>query len=212
MAAGDLAIKNVADLYLFPNTIRAVRLNGTQLKAWLERSAGQFLQIKVGEQDQPLIDPTFPSYNFDILNGVTYEIDVSQPSKFSNTGVLLSNTASRIRNLCLNGTPVTEAMEFIVATNNYRACGGGNFPGIDGSTTIFEGPDSNRDILVRYIVEHGTVRPHIDHNWSFTPLKNTTALFETGPKAIDHLSELTHVEVEYAGQGTRGFSKFRITL
>jgi 2',3'-cyclic-nucleotide 2'-phosphodiesterase / 3'-nucleotidase len=80
--AGDVAIKNVADLYLYPNTIRAVKVTGQQLKDWLERSAGIFNQIVPGQADQPLINPDFPSYNFDVIDNVTYQIDLSQPSRY----------------------------------------------------------------------------------------------------------------------------------
>ena len=62
--AGDVAIKNVADLYLYPNTVRAVRITGAQLKDWLERSAGMFNQITPGEADQVLLNPDFPSLQF----------------------------------------------------------------------------------------------------------------------------------------------------
>ncbi|SEK77772.1 bifunctional 2',3'-cyclic-nucleotide 2'-phosphodiesterase/3'-nucleotidase [Pacificibacter marinus] len=212
VAPGKVAIKNVADLYLYPNTIRAVRINGAQLKGWLERSAGIFLQVKVGGQDRPLINPDFPSYNFDIIDGVTYKIDVSQPPRFAPKGELMNATATRIIDLAYQGTPVTDNMEFIVATNNYRAGGGGSFPGADGSTIIFEGPDTNRDIIVRYIVEQGTVDPKADNNWTFAPLENTTVLFDTGPNAIKHLNELTSIQVEPAGEGPNGFARFRISL
>ena len=78
--AGPVAIKNVADLYLYPNTVRAVKITGAEVKEWLERSAGIFNQIEPGGADQPLINPDFPAYNFDVIDGVTYQIDVTQPS------------------------------------------------------------------------------------------------------------------------------------
>jgi 2',3'-cyclic-nucleotide 2'-phosphodiesterase/3'-nucleotidase len=46
--AGPIAIKNVADLYLYPNTVRAVRITGAEVREWLERSAGMFNQITPG--------------------------------------------------------------------------------------------------------------------------------------------------------------------
>ena len=42
----------------------------------------------------------------------------------------------RIRNLRHGGRPVRAADRFVVATNNYRAGGGGNFPGADGTTSV----------------------------------------------------------------------------
>lgn len=212
VAIGDVAIKNVSDLYLYPNTARAVKVTGAQLKGWLERSAGMFNQVEVGKADQVLLNPDFPSYNFDVIDGVAYEIDISQPSRFDATGGLLNAGASRITNLMFDGKPVTDDMEFVIATNNYRASGGGDFPGAKGDTIIFEAPDTNRDVLVRYIVEQGTINPKADANWRFKSLPDTTVLFDTGPKAQDYIDDLEGVTIEPAGDGPDGFARFRITL
>ena len=210
--AGDVAIKNVADLYLYPNTIRAVKVTGAQLKGWLERSAGAFNQVEPGATDAPLLNPDFPSYNFDVIDGVTYQIDLSQPSRFDAKGEVINPDASRIVNLSHDGAPVTDEQEFIVATNNYRASGGGGFPGAMGDTIVFEGPDTNRDVIVRYIVDQGTISPSADANWTFAPMEGTTVLFDTGPKAADYTDAVQGVTIEPAGDGPDGFARFRITL
>ncbi|MEM9434291.1 MAG: bifunctional 2',3'-cyclic-nucleotide 2'-phosphodiesterase/3'-nucleotidase [Pseudomonadota bacterium] len=209
---GDVAIKNVADLYLYPNTVRAVRVTGAQVKDWLERSAGMFNQIEPGTADQVLLNPDFPSYNFDVIDGVEYEIDLSQPSKFGPKGEDLNPDATRIVNLTYNGTTVSPDQEFIIATNNYRASGGGSFPGAKGDTIVFEGPDTNRDVIVRYIVEKGTVSPRADFNWRFKELGGASVLFDTGPKAGDYVGDLKTLEIEPAGEGPDGFARFRISL
>lgn len=210
--AGDVAIRNVADLYLYPNTIRAVKVTGQQLKDWLERSAGMFNRVEPGKPDQMLLNPDFPSYNFDVIDGVTYEIDLSQPSKYGPKGEELDPGASRIVDLMHQGQPVDPAAEFVIATNNYRAGGGGDFPGAKGDTIIFEGPDTNRDIIVRYIHDEGTINPAADGNWRFRALPGTSVLFDTGPKAADHLADLTTLTIEPAGEGPDGFARFRISL
>ncbi|APZ53796.1 2',3'-cyclic-nucleotide 2'-phosphodiesterase / 3'-nucleotidase [Salipiger abyssi] len=209
--AGDVAIKNVADLYLYPNTVRAVKVTGAQLRGWLERSAGMFNRIAPGSQDAVLLNPDFPSYNFDVIDGVSYRIDLSQPSRFTSSGELAAPEAQRIVDLRHDGAPVTDEMEFIIATNNYRASGGGSFPGT-GDTVIFEGPDTNRDVIVRYIVEQGTINPSADDNWRFAPMPGTTVLFETGPAARGYVEDMQALDLEDAGDTPEGFARFRIAL
>ncbi len=210
--AGDVAIKNVADLYLYPNTVRAVKVTGAQVKDWLERSAGMFNQIDPGATDATLLNPDFPSYNFDVIDGVEYQIDISQPSKFDTDGNVMNPEANRIVNLTFQGEPIDPAQEFIVATNNYRASGGGSFPGADGSTVVFEGPDTNRDVIVRYIVDQGTIEPSADANWRFAPMDDTTVLFDTGPNASRYVADIEGVDIEETSDIVNGFSRFRIRL
>ncbi|MFZ5749820.1 MAG: bifunctional 2',3'-cyclic-nucleotide 2'-phosphodiesterase/3'-nucleotidase [Pseudomonadota bacterium] len=210
--AGDVAIKNVADLYLYPNTVRVVKITGALVKDWLERSAGIFNQITPGGADQPLINPDFPSYNYDVIDGVTYRIDLSQPSKYDPKGELLNPDANRIVDLMYDGKPIDPAQEFLVATNNYRAGGGGKFPGADPDHTVLVAPDSNRDVLVRYIVTEGTINPSADANWSFKPMPGTTVTFDTGPKAVAYADTVPGMDIKPAGDGADGFARFRITL
>ncbi len=210
--AGDVAIKNVADLYLYPNTVRAVAINGAQVKDWLEMSAGIFNQVEAGKADQALINPAFPSYNFDVIDGVTYRIDLTEPAKYDPKGVLINASANRIVDLQFNGAPIDPSQKFVVATNNYRAGGGGNFPDIDSSVTILEAPDTNRDVIVRFIVDQGTINPSADANWNFKPVENTTVIFETGPAGQAYADDVSGVSIEPAGDGAEGFAKYRIKL
>ncbi|RWN28835.1 bifunctional 2',3'-cyclic-nucleotide 2'-phosphodiesterase/3'-nucleotidase [Mesorhizobium sp.] len=207
---GDIAIKNVADLYLYPNTVRAVEITGAEVKDWLEMSAGIFNQIEPGKPDQPLINTDFPSYN--LIDGVTYRIDLSRPPKYDSKGGLVNAGSSRIVNLMFDGKPIDPQRKFVVATNNYRAGGGGNFPEIDASKIIYVAPDTNRDVIVRYLISQGTINPSADANWSFAPMPGTSVVFETGAKAKDFIAQVKSLKIKPAGEGEAGFAKYRITL
>ncbi|KOF22601.1 2', 3'-cyclic nucleotide 2'-phosphodiesterase [Ensifer adhaerens] len=210
--AGDIAIKNVADLYLYPNTVQAVVITGEQVRNWLEMSAGIFNQVKAGSSDAALINGDFPSYNFDVIDGVTYQIDLSEPPKFDKDGNAVNPSANRIKSLNFNGQPIDPEKKFVVATNNYRAGGGGHFPDIAADKVVFVAPDTNRDVVVRYIIDQGTINPAADANWTFAPLANTSVTFDSGPKARQFLSQVKGVTIEDAGEAAEGFARFRIKL
>ncbi|AGB70943.1 MULTISPECIES: bifunctional 2',3'-cyclic-nucleotide 2'-phosphodiesterase/3'-nucleotidase [Rhizobium] len=210
--AGNIAIKNVADLYLYPNTVQAVVINGAQVKNWLEMSAAMFNQVQPGAKDADLINSGFPSYNFDVIDGVTYQIDLSQPRRFGDDGKVLNADANRIQNLQFDGKPIDLAQKFLVVTNNYRAGGGGNFPEIAADKVVYQAPDTNRDVIVRYVHEQGTINPTADGNWTFKPLADTTVRFQSSPKAKDFLGQVKSVKIEDAGEGADGFRSYRLIL
>ena len=207
---GEIAIKNVADLYLYPNTVATVKVTGADVKEWLEMSAGQFKQIDPNNSsEQALINADFPTYNYDVIDGVTYEIDVTEPAKYDKDGVLVNGGANRIKNLEYNGEPIDLDQEFIVVTNNYRASG--NFPGVRNNTGVEMYPDENRQAIIDYIVEQGEIDPSADGNWTFAPINNTVNVtFDSSPNAVDALPE--DGTIQYEGASQNGFAKYRLTL
>jgi 2',3'-cyclic-nucleotide 2'-phosphodiesterase/3'-nucleotidase len=208
---GQVALKNVADLYIYPNTLKAVKVNGQQLIDWLERSSGIFNQIKAGEEEQQLINASFPAFNFDMIDGVTYQIDLSQPSKFDGTGKLADAAANRIKDLAYKGKPITPEQEFVVVTNNYRASGGGNFPGNDGSTMVLDAPDATRDVIIKFFQQTGTLDPKADGNWSLKPVAGArNVVFESSPKGKAAASGIKGLS--FAGEAPNGFTKYRLDL
>lgn len=187
-------------------------INGSQLQEWLERSAGQFNQIDVKKtEEQALVNETFPTYNFDVIDGVTYQIDVTQPSKYAVDGSLANKDASRIKNLSYNGKAVKAEDKFIVVTNNYRASGGGKFPGLDGKNIIIDSPDENRQIVIDYILSQKTINPAADQNWSFSPVDaKVNVTFTTSPDAKPFAEKIS--TLKYINTLETGFAKFSIDL
>jgi 2',3'-cyclic-nucleotide 2'-phosphodiesterase/3'-nucleotidase len=192
--------------------VQAVVINGAQVRNWLEMSAAMFNQVQPGAKDADLLNASFPSYNFDVIDGVSYQIDLSQPRRFDDTGKIVNANSHRIQNLQFGGKPIDETQKFVVVSNNYRAGGGGNFPEIAADKVVYQAPDTNRDVIVRYIHDQGTINPTADGNWTFASMPGTTVLFESAPKARDFLGEVKTVKIEDAGEGTEGFHKFRLVL
>lgn len=212
IAAGTIAIKNVSDLYVYPNTVKAVLVNGETVKEWLEMSAGQFNQIDPNKaEDQALINLDFPTYNFDVIDGVTYQIDVTQPAKYDAKGTVVNANSSRIKNLQFNGKEIAKDQKFIVVTNNYRASGGGNFPGLKGDNIVVDSPDENRQAIIDYIIDQKTINPTADNNWSFAPVATKGKVtFESSPNAQKYLDKLP--QIKYISTLETGFAKYTLDL
>ena len=204
IAAGALAVRNVAVLYIYPNTVKVVRLSGAQVREWLEMSAGAFNRIDpAGAPEQNLVNPAFPSYNFDTLDGVSYTVDVSQPARYDRSGKLVAPEAHRIHDLHHKGQPVADSALFAVVTNNYRASGGGSFPGLDGSNIILDAPDENREALLQYLQAQKQIDPAADGNWRLRPVPGVKLRFVSGAGGVAHLARYPQIKlVKDNGDGT----------
>ena len=201
--AGTLAINNAADLYLYPNTLTAVKVNGAGLKAWLEKSADWFQRIDPAKNEtQELVNTKFPTYNFDVLQGdLTWAIDVTRAQ------------GQRIVDLKYRGKPVRDDQEFIVVTNNYRASGGGSFPGLDGNNIVFSAPDTNRDALIGFVrAQREITRKKFGNqrSWRFVQVKTAGPIVFTsamGKLGLAHAAGLKNVAlVKDNGDGTAVYS------
>lgn len=219
---GELTFRNAADLYLYPNTLVVVKATGAELKEWLECSAGMFKQIDVtNEKPQSLLDWVgFRTYNYDVIDGVNYQFDITQPARYDGECQLINDKAHRVINLTFNGKPVDPKQEFLIATNNYRAYGG-KFPGTGDKHIVFAAPDENRQVLANYISTeskaHGQVSPKADNNWRIAPINSAVKLdirFETSPteKAKAFIQANAQYPVEYLENDETGFAVYRIDL
>ena len=210
VATGGIALNNAADLYLYPNSLAGVKVDGAGLNAWLEKAAGRFNTIDPRRtKAQELIDPSFAGFNFDMPTDprLRYEIDVTQPP------------GRRIVNLRFNGAPVDPAQAFLVATNNYRATGGGGFPGLDGGNVVVAAPDNNRDVLIAYIKSHKELRRATNgaaRSWRFAAVRTAgPVVFHSAPGKVELAREagLGNVRELRADDGAgKGLALYAIDL
>lgn len=215
--AGQVCLRHVADIYVFPNTLTALRLTGAEIADRLERAVSGYALLSPGRRDQQLRDPGFAGHECDMIDGLTYEIDLSVPPRYTPDGrPRQTNGPGRIRALQHDGKPLDPRAEFVLVTNNYRTFGGGPFPAprpdsviLRETTTVqahlsaFLSGLSGTAELARAI---GLGAPPV---WRFAPLAaGTGAIFDTGPGVRDHPHDIAALGAEDMGDTTEGFARF----
>lgn len=162
---GPVTMSDISQLYPYENNVlRAVRITGKQLRDYLEFSARYFRQTS---QPDSLIDSRIPGFNFDIVSGVDYTIDVTKP------------IGSRITSLTRDGTPVDDAMIFTMALNDYRQSGGGGYSMLRAAPLIYDRQQSIRQLLVDEVQRRGRIEPasYSVVNWRIAPDSIVGALY-----------------------------------
>ena len=160
---GEVRERDVTGIYPYENTLRAVRISGSQLKAYLEQTARYFRTYQPGA---PLINDSMAGFNFDVVSGATYTIDLTQAP------------GQRIRGLAFRGRAVAAADSFTLALNSYRQSGGGGYTMLQGARVVYDRGESIRDLLAdeirtrRYLTVQGAYAP----SWSVAPAEARAAL------------------------------------
>jgi 2',3'-cyclic-nucleotide 2'-phosphodiesterase/3'-nucleotidase len=174
LGPGEVRLRDVAGLYPYENTLRAVRIDGSALREYLEQAAAYFRTFEPGE---PIINERFPGFNFDIVSGVEYVIDLAQP------------IGARIRALSYQGRLVEPTDTFTLALNNYRQGGGGGFEMLEGLPLVYDGQDI-RDLLVEHLRAVGYLRAsdYFTPSWSIVPEEAAEAVRAAfGPPPSQHV-------------------------
>ena len=154
---GAITMADMAELYPYENNVlRAVKISGKQLRDYLEFSARYF---RGGARPDSLIDPSVPGFNFDIVSGVDYVIDISKP------------IGSRITSLSRNGRALANADSFTMALNDYRQVGGGGFSMLRGTPLVYDQQQVIRQLLVEEVQRRGVLRTgdYATRNWRIEP-------------------------------------------
>jgi 2',3'-cyclic-nucleotide 2'-phosphodiesterase/3'-nucleotidase len=166
--AGPITVARMAALYPYDNTLRAVKLSGAQLRAYLEQSARYFRRTADGMYG---VDPTIPGYNYDVVAGVDYTVDLSRP------------IGERITKLEYNGRSVALTDSFTMALNNYRQTGGGGYSMLRDAPVVYDRQQDIRQLLIDEVRRAGTLRPadYFQPNWRIVPAEAISQLLHTSP-------------------------------
>jgi 2',3'-cyclic-nucleotide 2'-phosphodiesterase len=200
---GDITIGNVTDIYIYDNEISVMHLNGAQVIEWLERSAENYNRIDPNSsEEQELLNPEFSAYNYDVIEGIEYQVDVTQP------------VGDRIVNATYNGEPLSEDMEFLVVTNNYRAGGGGDFPPCVEEDTVFAPSGvTNRQVIIDYIQQMGTISPKPTYNWNIKPFNPAgTVTFRSHPEAMNYIQNNNVEGIERLRTDENGMGVYKLDV
>ncbi len=167
--AGPITVAEIARLYPYENTLRAVRITGRQLRDFLEYSA-RYFRTFAGDTGQsiPLIDSAVPGYTYDIIAGADYVLDVSRPR------------GSRVASLAVNGKPVTDTDTFTLALNNYRQSGGGGYAMLHDAPVVYDRQEEIRQLLIDEVTRRRTIAPdeYFRQNWRLEPAGAVAAAYE----------------------------------
>ena len=216
IAEGRLDLGNLADLYTFPNHVCAVHLSGVQIQEWLERSAGLFLTIPAGAADAELTNPAFPSYNFDVIEGLSWQIDLVQPPRFTPEGRLINPNSHRVTDLTWHGRPVEPEAQFILATNTYRLATCGLFSSLNfRDQVVLQEKVMTRDVLHQYVRRLGKIDIAAQATWRFRPMSGTSVVFDSGHAShsgLDRVRETSHLDLTLLGPTHDGFLRYRLAL
>jgi 2',3'-cyclic-nucleotide 2'-phosphodiesterase/3'-nucleotidase len=155
LGPGPITVARLAALYPYDNTLRAVRITGAQLRAYLEQSARYFRKHD-GIYDA---DPQIPGFNYDVVSGVDYTIDLDRP------------VGARITKLQYQGRDVVPADTFTMALNNYRQSGGGGFSMLRDAPVVYDHQQEIRQLLIDEVRARRTLRPddYFQPNWQLLP-------------------------------------------
>ena len=162
--SGTVTAARLQALYPYDNTLRAIRITGQQLREYLEQSARYYRTDAMGV---PSVDPSIPGFNFDIVSGVDYTLDVSRPA------------GQRVTRLEYRGEPVLPTATFTMALNNYRQTGGGGYAMLRGAPVVYDRQQEIRQLLIDEVRRRGTIAPadYFTANWRLAPAAAVPVLY-----------------------------------
>jgi 2',3'-cyclic-nucleotide 2'-phosphodiesterase / 3'-nucleotidase len=157
IARGPVTVRDIAGLYIYENTLVTLEVTGQQVKDALEHSARYFLTYVPGRSASELIDEKIPGYNFDLAEGVTYDLDITRP------------LGQRIQNLRYKGEPLGAAQKLRLVTNNYRVNGGGGYSMFKDAPVVYRSSEEIRELIIDWVERNKQIPAEPSNNWRLLP-------------------------------------------
>jgi 2',3'-cyclic-nucleotide 2'-phosphodiesterase / 3'-nucleotidase len=154
---GPVTVREIAALYVYENELYAIEGNGKMVREALENAARYFQTCSGDCSAGPLINRRVIGYNYDMAEGVDYEIDLTRP------------VGERIRNLRWHGQPLQDMQPLRIAVNNYRSGGSAGYTIFRGAKIVWRSGDEIRDLVIRYYIEHKELPTKPVDNWRIVP-------------------------------------------
>lgn len=212
--SGPISLRNIADLYSFPNTLVGLLLSGSEVVDWLERAAALFCTITPGAKDADLVNSAMPGFDFDMIHGLSYRFDLSSPSRYDVVGRLADPRARRVTEVRHGGKPINPEGRYVLASNSYRLGGGGGYRMARENKVILRGGEAIRSILAAHV--SGTSRLGTDSDaepaWGFAPMPSTTVTFVSAAEAEAHIAPQDRERLTPLEMTQTGFRRFRLRL
>ena len=207
---GDLAIKDVSNLYKYSNNLVVTKLTGADVKNILELTATIYNTIDVNsKEEQELINPDFIPFNFNMFEGIDYEIDVTKEPRYTPAGEVIDMNNSRVVNITRDGKEIKDDEEFLVVTNSYLA-GGALFKSFTPEKLIYNSGTESREIVANYLKEIGEFKVTQDNNWRIKPIEqDVNMVFTSNSNAVNYLGLDVNKNIEEVETLEEGLSKFR---
>ncbi|SCB69537.1 bifunctional metallophosphatase/5'-nucleotidase [Bacillus mycoides] len=150
-----VTMRDIVSNYIYPNTLKVIRITGADIKDALELSASYFTLKADGSiiVTPTYIEPKPQHYNYDMWEGISYVLNISKP------------IGERVESLQYKGAPLNINEEYDVVMNNYRASGGGNFFMFQNKLVVKDIPTDMSELIANYILKHKRIEATVNHNW-----------------------------------------------
>jgi 2',3'-cyclic-nucleotide 2'-phosphodiesterase/3'-nucleotidase len=208
IAPGRLNLRHIADIYPFPNSIVALLLTGREVMDWLERAVIQFGTLAPGGAERALVQDTSPSFDFDLIDDLSFRIDLTQPPRFDHYGTVLEDRR-RIKDLAYRGRRILAGDNFVLATNSFRSAGSGGFAGCRADRVILDDRTPSRTVLSAFLSAGAWNGRNGAFDWGLDSV-GCSVTFDSAEKSLFHLDEIAPLHPTPVAGAAPGFQRFRL--